>query len=58
MNVKEIRKKLILTQTEFAKKLGMSLSAVQAWESGSRNPSAKATRKILLLARENGIIVC
>lgn len=33
-NVKEIRKRLGLTQTELGKKLGVSLSTIQKWESG------------------------
>lgn len=49
MNIREIRRKLFLTQTEFAKALGMSLGAVQKWEEQGTTPSLKSQRKILKL---------
>lgn len=49
MNIREIRRKLFLTQTEFAKAIGMSLSAVQIWEEKGMMPSLKAQRKIAQL---------
>ena len=55
MNIREIRRKLLLTQTEFAKAIEMSLSAVQTWEEKGMMPSLKAQRKILELCKKNGI---
>lgn len=49
MNIREIRLKLLLTQTEFAKAIGMSLGAVQKWEEQGATPSLKAQRKIAQL---------
>ena len=49
MNIREIRLKLLLTQTEFAKAIGMSLGSVQNWEEKGTTPSLKAQRKILKL---------
>jgi len=37
LDIKIARKKLGLTQTEFGEMLGVSMRAVQSWESGSRN---------------------
>ncbi|MCZ8144898.1 helix-turn-helix transcriptional regulator [Flavobacterium sp.] len=37
IDIKIARKKLGLTQTEFGEKLGVSMRAVQSWESGTRN---------------------
>lgn len=49
MNIREIRRKLLLTQTEFAEAIGMSLGAVQKWEEQGTMPSLKAQRKIAQL---------
>jgi len=38
-NIKKLRKQLGLNQTEFGKKIGKSLRAIQEWESGRREPS-------------------
>ena len=40
--IKEVRKKLGLTQKEFADKCGFSLSVVSQYEIGRRNPSKRA----------------
>ena len=55
--IKEIREKAILTQGEFAEKLGVALSTVSFWECGVKVPSKKNTRKILAFCKENGIEV-
>ncbi len=42
-NIKQLRQKLGITQTELAKRLGLkSSSTVVMWESGERNPPSKA----------------
>ncbi|TSE02655.1 helix-turn-helix domain-containing protein [Aquimarina algiphila] len=43
-DIKQVRKKLKLSQKEFGKALGVSLSAVQSWESGARNMSDTAIK--------------
>lgn len=39
MNIREQRKKLGLSQTEAAKRIGVSLSAYLLWERGAGNPN-------------------
>ena len=51
MNIKEIREKLCLTQTEFAKLLGVSMQSISNWECGKAKISIKCKRKILLLCK-------
>lgn len=43
------RKKLRLTQGEFATSTGYSFQSVQAWETGRRNPKPETFRAILEL---------
>jgi putative transcriptional regulator len=47
--IKEIRKKLNLSQEEFAKKLGVSFTSVNRWENGQTNPSKLARKQIMNL---------
>lgn len=44
--IKTLRKKLILSQTEFAKLLGVSFATVNRWESGRFEPTIKSKRKL------------
>jgi putative transcriptional regulator len=44
--IKEIRIKLHLTQTEFAKMLGVSFVTVNRWENGWYKPSKLAEQEI------------
>ena len=46
--IKTLRKKLILSQTEFAKLLGVSYATVNRWESGHFVPTIKSKRKLAL----------
>lgn len=39
LDVKAIRARLRVTQEQFARKFGFSISAVRNWEQGRRNPS-------------------
>ena len=55
--IKKLRKKLILTQTEFANLLGVSFGAVNRWESGKYTPTTKTRRKLAVLFKENNIEV-
>lgn len=47
MDIKEIRKKALLTQQEFAKAIGVSVCSVQYWEQGINQPSYRNLRKIM-----------
>lgn len=46
--IKTLRKKLILSQAEFAKLLGVSYATVNRWESGHFVPTIKSKRKLAL----------
>lgn len=53
--VRELRDKLIMTQHEFAKMLGVSFASINRWESGANKPTTEAKRKIIALCKENKI---
>lgn len=57
MDIKEIRKKAMLTQREFAKVLGVSLGIVQKWEQKNVEPSLRYKRKIVEFCKENKIVI-
>ena len=53
--VKEIRKKLIITQVELAYILGVSFASINRWETGKHEPTTKIKRKIVELCEANNI---
>lgn len=55
--VKELRDKLIMTQTEFAEFLGVAYQSVSRWEAGTHKPTTKVKRKIVDLCKKNNIDV-
>lgn len=54
-NIKLLRKKLILTQEEFAELLGVSFSSVNRWERGHYEPTIKVKKKLHKLFVDNNI---
>ena len=52
-----LRKKMLLTQTELAKKLGVSFATVNRWENGEHQPTMKFKRKLAPLFKKYGIVV-
>jgi putative transcriptional regulator len=50
--VKQLRKELLLTQTEFAKRLGVSFVSVNRWENGRCEPTMRTKRAIKELCRK------
>ena len=54
-DIKTIRHKLLLLQTELADELGVSLSAVQLWEQGRREMSIKSQRLVLEYCKRKGV---
>ena len=50
--ISEIRNKVGLSQSEFAKLLGVSVRTLQEWEQGRRAPSGPA-RTLLAIAHQN-----
>lgn len=55
--VKSLRKKMIMSQMEFADYLGVSFGTVNRWESDRFNPSIKAKRKLAPLFKKYNIQV-
>jgi DNA-binding XRE family transcriptional regulator len=53
--VKTLRKKMLLTQTEMAEKLGVAFISINRWEKGHCEPTMKAKRKLALLFNKYGI---
>lgn len=53
--VKLIRRRLLLTQAQFAEKIGVSRVMIYSYELGHKAPSNKMIKKLLELAKENGI---
>ncbi len=53
--VKEIRKKLIITQVELAELLGVSFSSINRWETGKHEPTTKIKRKLVEISKANNI---
>jgi putative transcriptional regulator len=54
--IKEIRQKTNLPQKYFAKLVGVSPRAVEAWETGKRKPTGSAKRLFQLIEKEPSII--
>jgi len=52
MDIREVRKKLNLSQSEFALMIGVSLSTLQNWEQGRRRPEGPA-QALLKVAASN-----
>ncbi len=50
--IKELRKKLNLTQQELADKVGVDRVTVARWENGSKHPSNLARRQLTRLERK------
>ena len=53
--IKELRNKMLLTQTEFAVLLGVSFGSVNRWKNGKYEPTIKAKRKLKVLCLEYNI---
>ena len=52
--IKELRAKLDMTQNTFARLLNVSISTVQKWEIGQKNPIGTA-RKLLSVLENKGV---
>jgi DNA-binding transcriptional regulator YiaG len=52
--VKETRKRLGLTQLQFAKTLGVSFQSVNRWERGRTKPLPNALKHIEVMVKEMG----
>lgn len=50
--VRELRRRLAMTQQQFSNKLGVSMSTVQKWEAGTTRPRGLSRRALRKLARK------
>lgn len=50
--IKTLRQTMVLSQTEFAHRIGCSFATVNRWENGFHEPTYKMKRKILKLCEE------
>lgn len=53
--IHSLRQKLLITQTELAKMIGVSYVSINRWENGHFEPTMKAKRALMKLFVENGI---
>lgn len=53
--IKRIRKKLIITQIEFAELLNVSTVTISKWERGIASPTPKHIKKIVEICKQNNI---
>jgi DNA-binding transcriptional regulator YiaG len=49
--IRELRRRLAMTQQQFSNKLGVALSTVQKWEAGTFTPRGLSRRALRKLAR-------
>ena len=53
--IKEIRKQCLMSQSDFAKELGVSFATVNRWETGKAKPNLKTMKLIDEYCKKNGI---
>jgi putative transcriptional regulator len=53
--IKKLRKKLILSQTEFGDLIGVSFQSINRWERGKHEPTIKLKRKLAILFNQHEI---
>lgn len=53
--IKELRNKLLLTQTELATLIGVSYETVNRWENGKNEPTMKCKRALAILFKEHKV---
>ncbi len=56
VDVQALRKKLAISQMEFAARFGFSLATVQTWEHGHINPDGPAKVLLNLIAKRPDIV--
>jgi len=54
-SIKEIRRKCLMNQTEFADALGVSFSTVNRWENNKAIPNYQALKKIKEFCDKNNL---
>ena len=53
--IKDLRRKCLLSQVDFAKQIGVSFSTVNRWETGKSKPNYKALKRIDEYCKTNSI---
>lgn len=53
--IKMIRQRLFMTQTDFAKTLNVSYTTVNRWETGKARPNLCAMKKLKEFCEKNGV---
>lgn len=53
--IKDLRRKCLLSQTDFAKEIGVSFSTVNRWETGKSKPNYKTLKRIDEYCKKNSI---
>jgi len=56
-DVREIRRNIKLSQTEFALAFGLELTTVRAWEQGLRRPNGPARMLMILIDRIPDVVM-
>jgi putative transcriptional regulator len=56
IDVKVIRKRVKMSQTEFSKAYRISKRALQEWEQGGRQPDSAARAYLTVIAKEPGVV--
>lgn len=54
-DIKKIRKKLLLIQSELADELGVNISTIRFWEQGKRGISIRSQRLVLEYCKKKGV---
>ena len=53
--IRDLRNKMLLSQTELADLLGVSFASINRWENGHNEPTIKIKRKIKELCQKENI---
>ena len=53
--IKKLRERALLTQTEFAEIVGVAFSIVNRWEAGKARPNIKAMKNIKAYCEKNNL---
>jgi putative transcriptional regulator len=56
IDVKAIRRRLKMSQAEFARAYGISKRALQEWEQGGRQPDSAARAYLTVIAKEPAVV--
>jgi putative transcriptional regulator len=56
IDVKAIRKRVNMSQAEFARAYGISKRALQEWEQGGRQPDSAARAYLTVIAKEPAVV--